>query len=124
MKYVYVIEVRVQIESKVCEKDCISHRDYCEHCCHTGCDSVCPGRILCTQVQESQKMAASVSISRSVNFRHISLGSSFKCWNRFGSWRVRHKVDIVGTVYHLVIYMQSNKVHKVILMSEFIYHVC
>ena len=27
--------------------------------------------------------------------------------------------DIVGTVYHLVIYMQSNKIHKVFLMSEF-----
>ena len=24
------------------------------------------------------------------------------------------KLDIVGTVYHLVIYMQSNKIHKVI----------
>ena len=24
-----------------------------------------------------------------------------------------HKLDIVGTVYHLVVYMQSNKIHKV-----------
>ena len=31
---------------------------------------------------------------------------------------------IVGTVFHLVIYMQSNKIHKVILMSKFIHHVC
>ena len=28
-------------------------------------------------------------------------------------------LDTVGTVYHLVIYMQSNKIHKVILMSKF-----
>ena len=27
--------------------------------------------------------------------------------------------DIVGTVYHLVIYMQSNKIHNVVLMSKF-----
>ena len=32
--------------------------------------------------------------------------------------------DIVGTVYHLVIYMQSNKIHKVILMNKFIQHLC
>ena len=30
-----------------------------------------------------------------------------------------NKLDIVGTVYHLVMYMQSNKIHKAILMSEF-----
>ena len=29
-------------------------------------------------------------------------------------------LDTVGTVYHLVIYMQSNKKSKVILMSKFI----
>ena len=34
------------------------------------------------------------------------------------------RFDIVGTVYHLVIYMQSNKVHKAILMSKFIQHLC
>jgi hypothetical protein len=28
-------------------------------------------------------------------------------------------IDIVGTVYHLVIYMQSNKIHSVVLMSKF-----
>ena len=28
-------------------------------------------------------------------------------------------VDIVGIVYHLVIYMQSNKIHKVFIMTEF-----
>ena len=28
-------------------------------------------------------------------------------------------LDTVGAVYHLVIYMQSNKIHKVILMREF-----
>ena len=33
-------------------------------------------------------------------------------------------VDIVGRVYHLVINMQSNKLHKVILMSKFIQHLC
>ena len=27
--------------------------------------------------------------------------------------------DILWTVYHLVIYMQSNKIHSVVLMSEF-----
>ena len=32
--------------------------------------------------------------------------------------------DTVGTVYHLVICMQSNKIHKVILMSKFIQHSC
>ena len=35
-----------------------------------------------------------------------------------------NKVDIVGTVYHLVTYMQSNKIHKVTLMSKFIQHLC
>ena len=28
-------------------------------------------------------------------------------------------LDIVGTVYHLVIYMQSNKIHNVVLVSKF-----
>ena len=28
-------------------------------------------------------------------------------------WENRNRVDIVRTVYHLVIYMQSNKIHKV-----------
>ena len=28
-------------------------------------------------------------------------------------------LDIAGTVYHLVIYMQSNKMHNVVLMSKF-----
>ena len=32
---------------------------------------------------------------------------------------VPYELDIVGTVYHLVIYMQFNKIHKVFLMSEF-----
>ena len=32
--------------------------------------------------------------------------------------------DTVGTVYHLVIYMQANRIHKVILMSKFIQHLC
>ena len=27
--------------------------------------------------------------------------------------------DIVGSVYHLVIYMHSNKIHNVVLMSKF-----
>ena len=27
--------------------------------------------------------------------------------------------DTVGTVYHLVIYMQSNKIHNVVLMTKF-----
>jgi hypothetical protein len=27
--------------------------------------------------------------------------------------------DIVGSVYHLVRYMQSNKIHNVVLMSKF-----
>ena len=31
----------------------------------------------------------------------------------------RNRLDIVGTVYHLVIYMQSNKIHSVVLMSKF-----
>ena len=35
-----------------------------------------------------------------------------------------YHLEIVGTVYHLVIYMQSNKIHKVFLMSEFIHHLC
>ena len=39
-------------------------------------------------------------------------------------FEVRNHIDIVGTVYHLVMYMQSNKIHKVILMSEFIQHLC
>ena len=34
------------------------------------------------------------------------------------------QLDIVWTVYHLIIYMQSNKIHNVILMSEFIHHLC
>ena len=34
------------------------------------------------------------------------------------------KHDIVGTVYHLVIYTQSNKIHNVVLMSKFIQHLC
>ena len=34
------------------------------------------------------------------------------------------KDDIVRTVYHLVIYMQSNKIHNVVLMSKFIQHLC
>ena len=29
----------------------------------------------------------------------------------------RKKLDIVGTVYHLVIYMQSNKIHIIIIIS-------
>ena len=33
-----------------------------------------------------------------------------------------HKLEIVGTVYNLVIYMQSNKIHNVVLMSKFIQH--
>ena len=33
-------------------------------------------------------------------------------------------LDIVWTVYHLVIYMQSNKIHSVVLMSKFIQHLC
>ena len=33
-------------------------------------------------------------------------------------------LDIVGTVHHLVIYMQSSKIHKVILMRQFIHHIC
>ena len=37
---------------------------------------------------------------------------------------ITNNLDIVRTVYHLVIYMQSNKIHKVILMSEFIQHLC
>ena len=28
-------------------------------------------------------------------------------------------LDIVGTVYHLAIYMQSNKIHNVVSMSKF-----
>ena len=28
-------------------------------------------------------------------------------------------LDIEGSVYHLVIYMQSNKIHNVVLMGEF-----
>ena len=28
-------------------------------------------------------------------------------------------LDTVGTVYHLVIYMQSNKIYNVVLMSKF-----
>ena len=38
---------------------------------------------------------------------------------RLINWR-----DTVRTVYHPVIYMQSNKIHKVILMSKFIQHLC
>ena len=34
------------------------------------------------------------------------------------------QLDIVGTVYHLVIYMQSDKIHKVFFMIEFIHHIC
>ena len=43
-----------------------------------------------------------------------------------GTVKVKYllQLDIVGTVYHLVIYMQSNKIHKVILMSKFIQHLC
>ena len=33
-------------------------------------------------------------------------------------------IDIVGTVYHLVIYMQSNKIHKVFQGVSFIQHLC
>ena len=36
----------------------------------------------------------------------------------------RNQLDIVGTVYHLVIYMQSNKINSVILVSTFIQHLC
>ena len=69
--------------------------------------------------------------------------STFKVWAsrasvvgivtglRAGLSRVRISVvfrdsclDIAGTVYHLVIYMQSNKIHRVFLMSEFIQHLC
>ena len=32
-----------------------------------------------------------------------------------------HKLDIVGTVYHLVIYMQSNKIHKLDIVGT-VYH--
>jgi hypothetical protein len=32
-------------------------------------------------------------------------------------------LDIVGTMYHLVIYM-SNKINNVVLMSKFIQHLC
>ena len=38
------------------------------------------------------------------------------------SWSVSEhlqQLDIVGSVYHLVIYMQSNKIHNVVLMSKF-----
>ena len=34
------------------------------------------------------------------------------------------KLNIVWTVYHLVVYMQSNKIHNVVLMSKFIQHLC
>ena len=34
------------------------------------------------------------------------------------------KLDTAGTVYHLVIYMQSNKIHNVVLTSKFIQHLC
>ena len=34
------------------------------------------------------------------------------------------KLDIVETVYHLVIYMQSKKIDKMIVMSKFIQHLC
>jgi hypothetical protein len=34
---------------------------------------------------------------------------------------LKYSLDIVGTVYHLVIYMQSNKIHKVFLMIQFIH---
>ena len=33
------------------------------------------------------------------------------------------QLDIVGAVYHLVIYMQSNKIYNVVLMSKFIRHI-
>ena len=29
------------------------------------------------------------------------------------------ELDIVGSVYHLVIYMQANKIHNVVLMCKF-----
>ena len=34
---------------------------------------------------------------------------NLKYYNKY----IPHQLDIVGTVYHLVIYMQSNKIHKV-----------
>ena len=37
----------------------------------------------------------------------LTVGNRYRC------------LDIVGTVYHLVIYMQSNKIHSVVFMSEF-----
>ena len=44
--------------------------------------------------------------------------SKFKYVFQFNS------LAIVGTVYHLIIYMQSNKIHIVFLMIEFIRHIC
>ena len=55
---------------------------------------------------------------------------SLEAWNRrkisYPCREAKHtfNLDIVGTVYHLVIYMQSNKMHNVVLMSKFIQHLC
>ena len=44
--------------------------------------------------------------------------SNFK-WMFWSSLQLCLKLHILGTVYHLVIYMQSNKIHNVVLMSKF-----
>ena len=58
---------------------------------------------------------------------HVVVSSILVCAPRSPEWWSpiftpkfpRHFLDIVGTVYHLVIYMQSNKIHSVVLMSKF-----
>ena len=43
------------------------------------------------------------------------------CWtnNSIEIQAMNSRLDIVGSVYHLVTYMQSNKIHSVVLMSKF-----
>ena len=54
----------------------------------------------------------------------LRLTDNVRDYVRFVTAENKIKFDIVGTVYHHVIYMQSNKIHKVILMSEFIQRLC
>ena len=39
--------------------------------------------------------------------------------NLSGTFIYLYQLDIVESVYHLVIYMWSNKIHNVVLMSKF-----
>ena len=56
------------------------------------------------------------SNSKTVNLINHTLHTSSYTLRKYQS---QSTLDTVGTVYHLVMYVQSNKIHKVFLMSEF-----